>query len=67
MVDYNLAIGNNILILYHQNICGFQNKAGELIMSVLPNLPQILCLSEHHLKQLELDQTHLDGYKCATS
>jgi hypothetical protein len=27
----------------------------------------ILYVSEHHLKQLELDQIHLDGYKLATS
>jgi hypothetical protein len=34
---------------------------------VLPNLALILWLSEHHLKQLELHQTNLDGYKLATS
>jgi exonuclease III len=54
-------------MLYHQNICGLRRKVDELISSMCPNLPHILCLSEHHLKQLELDQIHLEGYKLASS
>jgi hypothetical protein len=38
-------------------------KTNELINSVFPNFPRILCFSEHHLKQYELDQINLDGYK----
>jgi exonuclease III len=67
MVDDNFIIGTNPLILFHRNICGLQKKADELISSVRPNLPYILPLSEHHLKQFELDKISLDGYKLATS
>jgi len=28
-----------------------------------PNSPHILCFSEHHLKNLELNQINVDGYK----
>jgi hypothetical protein len=26
------------------------------------NLPHILCLTEHHMKQLELEHTHIENY-----
>jgi hypothetical protein len=51
----------------HQNICGLQKKADELIISLPPDVPHILCITEHHLKQTELDQVGLDGYKLATT
>jgi hypothetical protein len=34
-----------------------------LINSLFPEFPYILCFSEHHLKQIELEQIHLEGYK----
>jgi hypothetical protein len=40
-----------------------KKKTDELINSLFPKFPHILCLSEHHLKQIELDQTNLGGYK----
>jgi hypothetical protein len=43
--------------------CGLRKKKDELINSVFPKFPHILCFLEHRLKQLELDQTNLDGYK----
>jgi len=30
---------------------------------MFPNLPNILCFSEHHLKQFELDHMNIDNYK----
>jgi hypothetical protein len=35
----------------------------ELINSLFPKFPHILCFSEHHLKHIELDQINLEGYK----
>jgi hypothetical protein len=26
------------------------------------NIPHILCLTEHHMKQLELEQLHIENY-----
>jgi hypothetical protein len=28
-----------------------------------PNLPHILCSSEHHLKHTELDEINIEGFK----
>ena len=40
-----------------------RGKADELTRSMLPNCPHILCFSEHHLKESELDQINVDGYR----
>jgi hypothetical protein len=67
MLGDNPTLGINPLIVFHQNICGLRNKIDELISSVFPDLPHIMCLTEHHLKQLELDQISMDGYRLPTS
>jgi hypothetical protein len=38
-------------------------KKDQLINSFFPKFPHILCFSEHHLKQIELEQINLEGYK----
>jgi hypothetical protein len=63
MVDSNQMIDVNSIIIFHQNICGLRKKTDELTSSVYPNFPHILCFSEHHLKQFELDQINVDVYK----
>jgi hypothetical protein len=45
------------------NICGLTGKADELLSSMSPNPPHILCFSEHHLNKFELDQINVDGYR----
>jgi exonuclease III len=52
----------NPLAVYHQNICGLGNKINELITFLHPNFPDILCLTEHQLKQAQLELPHLEGY-----
>jgi hypothetical protein len=32
-----------------------------------PNLPHILCFSEHHLKRTELEQINIEGFKFCTA
>jgi hypothetical protein len=59
MVNNNLNLGSNSLTIYHQNICGLKSNTGELISSLSPNFPHILCFSEHHLKHTELDQINI--------
>ena len=64
MVEDNQITDTNSLLIYHQNICGLKKKkADELIGSMSPNLPHILCFSEHHLKQFELEQFSIDKYR----
>jgi len=67
MVNDNFNVDSNSLILYHQNICGLKGKTVELISSMSPNLPHILCFSEHHLKHTELDQINIVGFKLCTA
>jgi len=46
---------------YHQNTKGLRGKTDELIGHLHPVFLQILCLSEHHMNQEELQQTFIDG------
>jgi hypothetical protein len=56
------SFNNNSLNIYHQNIRGLQGKTNELISSLYPELQHLLCLTEHHLVNLELDHTHIQHY-----
>ena len=47
------------LSIYHQNIRGLRGKVNELISQLYPSLPHILCLSEHHMADCELQTTNL--------
>jgi hypothetical protein len=54
---------NNLFKVFHQNIRGLKSKVDELINSLLPEYPHILCLTEHHLKDFEIDNLFIDHYK----
>ena len=47
------------LTIYYQNVRRLRGKANELLSQLYPNFPHILCLSEHHMNHLELQQTFL--------
>jgi len=51
-----------IITVHHQNVTGLKGKANEL-SQLHPTFPHTLCLSEHHINHLELQQTFLDNYK----
>jgi hypothetical protein len=40
------------LTIYHQNVRGLGNKIGEFEAHILPLLPQVICITEHHLNNL---------------
>jgi hypothetical protein len=40
-----------------------KKKTDELINSLFPKFPHILCFFKHHLKEIELEQINLEGYK----
>ena len=46
----------------HQNIRGLRGKSNEFIGSVLLKLPYVICLTEHHLKELEIENLSIDHY-----
>jgi hypothetical protein len=47
------TVNQNNLTIYHQNIRGIINKTKELLLSFTSELPHIICLSEHHLKDMK--------------
>jgi hypothetical protein len=56
---------NKPLKIFHQNIRGLGHKANELYCHLHHDLPHILCLSEHHLSESELQLAHLTNYSLA--
>jgi len=53
----------NLFKVFHQNIRGLISKVDELSNSLLPDYPNILCLTEHHLKNFEIDNLPIDRFK----
>jgi hypothetical protein len=53
---------NKSLKIFHQNIRGLGNKFNEIYCHLHQDLPHILCLSEHHLSESELQLNHLTNY-----
>jgi len=52
--------------VFHQNVRGLLNKSEELISFLSPDFPQVLCLTEHHLKRTETDFIYMYQYKFGT-
>jgi hypothetical protein len=48
--------------VYHQNIRGLRHKLDEFLMSLSPNLPQVICVTEHHLTNAEMDGVFAPQY-----
>jgi hypothetical protein len=53
---------NQVLKIYHQNIYGLAPKMNNLLISLYPDLPHILCLTEHHLGQFQIQHITMDKY-----
>ena len=49
-------------MIRHQNIRGLANKTDEFLISLSPNIPHVLCLTEHHLRIEEINNVYLDQY-----
>ena len=59
---------SSFLTIYHQNICGIKNKINELIVSILEIKPHIICFTEHHLCDTDLNSSflpYIPNYKLA--
>ena len=68
--ELNLTVTNkrDKLCLFHQNIRGLNNsKIEELSIQWTTLLPHILCITEHHLKDSELNKLHIDHYTLGAS
>jgi hypothetical protein len=49
-----------ICIMNYSAYLWIKKKTAELINSLFPKFPHILCFPEHHLKQIELEQINLE-------
>jgi hypothetical protein len=58
---------NNRLSIYHQNIRGLKGKIDEFLLSLTAEAPHLICLTEHHLKEHELANTHIPNYKLGSN
>jgi exonuclease III len=54
---------NNRLSIYHQNIRGLKGKISDFLLSLPAEAPHLICLTEHHLRDYELADTHIPKYK----
>ena len=52
-----------LLTTFHQNIKGIRSKSNELVCHLSHDLPQILCLTEHDLANLEIQTLNIDNYR----
>jgi hypothetical protein len=53
---------NADLIIFHQNIRGLYNKVDELLNLWTIEFPRILCRTEHHLRDHEINSTYVKCY-----
>jgi exonuclease III len=60
-VRYEQKQKNKFTIL-HQNIRGIRNKVDEFLISLSTDVPQVICLTEHHLKREEIDNINFSQY-----
>jgi len=58
-----LTNSKNLFKIFHQNIRGLKSKVDELSNSLFPDSPNIMCLTEHHLKDYEIDYLPIDQLK----
>ena len=50
-----LITTNEYFTVFHQNIRGLRDKTSELLGSILPKLPHVVYLTEHHLREQEIE------------
>jgi hypothetical protein len=53
--------------IFHQNIRGLKVKTNELVISFLNEESSVICLTEHHLTDCEMDASHIPKYKLWSS
>ena len=58
-----LTNSKNLFKIFQQNIRGLRSKVDELSNSLFPDYPNIICLTEHHLKDYEIDNLPIDRFK----
>jgi len=58
-----LTNSENLSKIFHQYIRELKSKVDELSNSLFPDYPNIMCLTEHHLKDYEIRNLPTDQFK----
>jgi exonuclease III len=58
---------DKFLKIFHQNACGLASKVNELSAFLSPNYPQLMCFTEHHLKEHQINRLSIDNYHLGAS
>ena len=53
---------SNCFKIVHQNICGLFYKTYEFVTSIADTSPQVVCLTEHHLRSEVVQNINLGQY-----
>ena len=62
-----INISTEAVRILHQNIQGLRGKSNEVMNSLYPSLPHILCFTKHHLDQHEIELIQIDSYTLGVS
>ena len=60
-------VSTEALQILHQNIQGLRWKFNEVLSYLYPSLPHILCFTEHHLNQQEIELNLIESYTLGAS
>jgi hypothetical protein len=58
-----LTNSKNLFKIFHQNIRGLKSKVDKLSDSLFPDYASVICLTERHLKDYEIDNLPIDQFK----
>jgi hypothetical protein len=58
-----LTNSRKLFKIFHQNIRGLKSKVDDLSNAPFPDYPHIMCLTEHHLKDYEINNLPIDHFK----
>jgi hypothetical protein len=67
LFDTTILKNESDLIIYHQNIRGLKCKINEFILSVTEVKPHLICITEHHVLNLDLNFPYIPKYKLGAS
>ena len=54
-------LNRDYLKIYHQNVRSLRRKTSELLSHLHPDLPHVLCLTEHHLNIMEINYVNIEN------
>jgi len=57
-----IKVNSDFFKIYHQNVRGLRSKTQELLSHMYPDLPYVICLTQHHLNIQEKSHVNIESY-----